>query len=80
MILRELFYMNNDQKEMSQDDRYDADRDDSVVKKKDTRKQQLRLSLKQINRLRRAGDLHEIESAKDIEFVGQMYAQPAPEQ
>jgi len=80
MILRELFYMNNDQKAMSQDDRYDADRDDSVVKKKDTRKQQLRLSLKQINRLRRAGDLHEIESAKDREFVGQIYAQPAPEQ
>jgi hypothetical protein len=74
MILKELFYFNNNAKEMSQDDRYDASHDDSVVKKKDTRK--IRLSLKQINRLRRAGDLHELEHAKDIEFVSKMYAPP----
>lgn len=74
MILKELFYFNNTEKDMSQDDRYDASHDDSVVKKKDTRK--IRLSLKQIRRLRRAGDLHQLEHAKDIEFVSKMYAPP----
>ena len=78
MILKELFYFNNNDKDMSQDDRYSADHDDSVVKKKDTRK--LRLSLKQINRLRRASDLHELEHAKDVDFVSKMYAPPPPEQ
>jgi hypothetical protein len=78
MILKELFYFNNNQEGMTQDDRYSADHDDSVVKKKDTRK--IRLSLKQINRLRRAGDLHELEHAKDIEFVSKMYAPPPPEE
>ena len=77
MILKELFYFNNTEKDMSQDDRYDAGHDDSVVKKNDTRK--IRLTLKQINRLRRASDLHELEHAKDIEFVSKMYAPAAPE-
>lgn len=63
---------------MSQDDRYSADHDDSVVKRNDTRK--IRLSLKQINRLRRAGDLHEIEHQKDIKFVSKMYAPPATDE
>ena len=77
MILRELFYFNNNDKEMSQDDRYDADHDDSVMKKKNKRK--IRLTLKQINRIRRAADLHELEHAKDIKFVSKMYAAPPPE-
>ena len=62
---------------MSQDDRYSADHDDSVVKRGNTRK--IRLSLKQINRLRRAGDLHELEHQKDIKFVSKMYAPPPSE-
>ena len=78
MILKELFYFNNNDKDMSQDDRYSADHDDSVVKKKDTRK--IRLTLKQINRLRRASDLHEIEHQKDIKFISKMYAPPPSEE
>lgn len=77
MILRELFYFNNNTKEMSQDDRYDADHDDSVMKKRNKRK--IRLSLKQINRIRRASDLHALEHSKDIKFVSKMYAAPPPE-
>ena len=74
MILRELFYFNNTQTEMSQDDRYDPSTDDSVIKKDDTRK--IRLTLKQINKLRRASDLHATEHAKDVKFVSKMYAPP----
>jgi hypothetical protein len=76
MILRELFYFNNDKDTMTKDDRYDSSRDDSVIKKKDTRK--IALTLKQINRLRKAGDLHEIETQKDNEFFSKMYAAPPP--
>lgn len=77
MILNELFYFNNSAKEMSQDDRYDADHDDSVMKKRNKRK--VRLTFKQINRIRRAADLHTLEHAKDVEFVSKMYAAPPPE-
>jgi hypothetical protein len=76
MILRELFYFNNDKDTMTKDDRYDSSRDDSVIKKKDTRK--IALTLKQINRLRKAGDLHEIETQKDNDFFSKMYAAPPP--
>ena len=78
MILKELFYFSNNDKDMSQDDRYSADHDDSVLKRGNTRK--IRLSLKQINRLRRAGDLHELEHQKDIKFVSKMYAPPPSEE
>ena len=77
MILNELFYFNNNTTEMSQDDRYDADHDDSVLKKRNKRK--VRLTLKQINRIRKASDLHELEHAKDVEFVSKMYAPPPAE-
>ena len=77
MILCELFYFNNKSEEpMTQDDRYDASRDDSRIKKGNTRK--IALTLKQINRLRKAGDLHELENAKDIDFFTKMYAAPPP--
>jgi len=78
MILRELFYFNNNDAEMSKDDRYDADHDDSVMKKRNKRK--VRLTLKQINRIRRASDLHQIEHNRDVDFVSKMYAPPPPEQ
>ena len=74
MILREFFYFNKNNEDMTQDNRYDPKDDDSVVKKKDTRK--IRLTLKQINRLRRASDQHNIEQLKDMEFVSKMYAAP----
>ena len=77
MILRELFYFNNNDKEMSQDDRYDADNNDSVMKKRNKRK--VRLTFKQINRIRRASDLHALEHSKDIKFASKMYAAPPPE-
>ena len=74
MILRELFYFNKEGSEMGQDDRYVPDEDASVVLKGDTRK--IRLTLKQLNRLRKASDQHAIERASDIDFFSKMYAAP----
>jgi hypothetical protein len=77
MILRELFYFSKGDAEMNQDDRYDPETDDSVIKKGDTRK--TRLTLKQINQLRRASDQHYLELEKDVEHISKMYAQPPAE-
>ncbi len=75
MILRELFYADKDMKDISKDMKYDPSRDSSVVKRKDTRK--TRLTLRQINELRKAAELHILEQEKDLELVQVMY-KPAP--
>jgi hypothetical protein len=75
MILRELFYFNRDTAEPQQDDRYMSNRDTSVVQADDTRK--TRLTLGQINELRRASDQHIKEQQAEMEFISRMYAAPA---
>jgi hypothetical protein len=71
MILRELFYFDKETVDPVDDKRYEADSDDSIVKKGDTRK--TKLTLRQINRIRKASELHNEESKRDLEFVKQMY-------
>jgi len=71
MILRELFYFDKETIEPTEDDRYDPQYDDSVVKRDDSRK--TRLTLRQINRARKASELHTAEKAGELEFVRQMY-------
>lgn len=71
MILRELFYFDKETVDPVDDKRYEADSDDSIVKKSDTRK--TRLTLRQINRIRKASELHNEESKRDLEFIKQMY-------
>jgi hypothetical protein len=71
MILRELFYFDKETIEPTEDDRYDSQYDDSVVKMSDTRK--TRLTLRQINRARKASELHTTEKAGELDFVRQMY-------
>ena len=71
MILRELFYFDKETVESTEDDRYDPRYDDSVVKISDTRK--TRLTLRQINRARKASELHTSEKANELNFVRQMY-------
>jgi hypothetical protein len=71
MILRELFYHDRETVEFVDDKRYEADYDDSPMKKDDTRK--TRLTLSQINRIRKASELHTEEKRKEQEFVKQMY-------
>ena len=71
MILRELFYHDRETVEFVDDKRYEADYDDSPMEKDDTRK--TRLTLSQINRIRKASELHTEEKRKEQEFVKQMY-------
>ena len=75
MILRELFYADKDMKAISNDLQYSSSHDDSPLKRKDTRK--TRLSLKQINELRKASEAHILEQEKDLELVSSMYMTPA---
>jgi hypothetical protein len=77
MILRELFYADNDVKAVATDMRYDPSRDSDVMKRNDTRK--TRLTLSQINELRKSSETHILEQEKEIEFVQSMYyTPPAP--
>lgn len=75
MILRELFYLDNDAKSVSDDMRYNGERDILMpMKRKDTRK--TRLTLRQINELRLASEQHILEQEKELEFIEQMYKTP----
>jgi len=77
MILRELFYYDQITTEPGEQKQYDATEDQSIMSLDDTRK--TRLTLRQINKARRASELHNEEKVKELEFVRQMYgiqAQP----
>jgi len=71
MILRELFYYDKETLEPVEDDRYEERDDESPVEKTDTRK--TRLTLRQINKARKASELHTKEQQKELDFVRQMY-------
>lgn len=71
MILRELFYFDKDTLEYTDNNRYEPENDESPLDYDDTRK--TRLTLKQINRIRKASDLHNEERKKDLQFIRQMY-------
>jgi len=74
MILRELFYIDPDTQKVSNDLRYDAKRDVSQMKRDDTRK--TRLTLQQINQLRKASEAHFLEQESELSFINTMYATP----
>ena len=71
MILRELVYYDKETMQPTEDDRYNPQYDDSIVDLDDTRK--TRLTLRQINRARKASELHTKEKAKENDIVRQMY-------
>lgn len=72
MILRELYYFDKQTMEPVEDQRYNSDDDTtSVVAMDDTRK--TRLTLKDINKARKADDMHRQESQKDLVYVRAMY-------
>jgi hypothetical protein len=71
MILRELFYFDKETIEPVENDRYEPEHDTSPVNYDDTRK--TRLTLRQINRIRKAADLHKEDKVIDLHFVRQMY-------
>jgi hypothetical protein len=76
MILRELFYIDADTRNVANDLRYDASRDDSQMHRTDTRK--TRLTLGQINELRKSSEAHILEQENELAFIHSMYAVPPP--
>ena len=74
MILRELFYIDPDTRHVANDLRYDAKRDNSVMHRTDTRK--TRLTLRQLNELRKSSEAHILEQENELEFIHSMYATP----
>ena len=72
MILRELFYFDKNTLENGENKGYSPSDDQSIVSKDDTRK--TRLTLKQINRARMAGEFHQEEQEKELEFIRKMYS------
>tara|TARA_B100000212_G_C27360543_1_gene527997 strand:- start:1067 stop:1315 length:249 start_codon:yes stop_codon:yes gene_type:complete len=71
MILREIFYYDKETVEPIEDDRYEPQYDDSIVDLDDTRK--TKLTLRQINRARKASELHTTEKSEELDFVRAMY-------
>lgn len=74
MILRELFYIDAETRRISNDMRYEPARDKSMVSSSDTRK--TRLTLKQINELRKSSEAHILEQEGELEFIHAMYYTP----
>ena len=75
MILRELFYIDADTRRVANDLRYQPERDRSQLHSSDTRK--TRLTLRQINELRKSSEAHILEQEGELEFIFSMYATPA---
>ena len=71
MILRELFVYDKETLEPGEDNRYEPLSDDSILDVDDTRK--TRLTLNQINRARKASELHIKEKQEELDFIRQMY-------
>ena len=77
MLLNEFFYFNDKNNDFANDRRYDAQRDQSIINKSDTRK--VKLTLRQINQLRMQSEAHEMERNSEMSFIKQMYGQPPAE-
>ena len=74
MILRELFYIDPDTRHVANDLRYEPNRDGNMIHRSDTR--QTRLTLRQINELRKSTEAHILEQEHELEFIHAMYATP----
>jgi hypothetical protein len=75
MLLREMFYIDPDTRHVDNDLRYEPSRDTTVMHRTDTRK--TRLTLRQLNELRKGSEAHILEQESELEFIHAMYAAPA---
>jgi hypothetical protein len=75
MILRELFYIDPNTRQVANDLRYTPSRDSTSLHQSDTRK--TRLTLRQLNELRKSSEAHILEQENELEFIHSMYATPA---
>jgi hypothetical protein len=74
MILRELFYIDPETRDSDNEMRYTPANDKSVMHRSDTRK--TRLTLRQLNELRKGSEAHILEQESELEFINSMYAAP----
>ena len=74
MILRELFYIDPDTRSQTSDLRYSPSRDSTTMHRKDSRK--TRLTLRQLNELRKASEAHILEQENELDFIHAMYSNP----
>lgn len=81
MFLREFIYFNKDSKDQNdydveplEDKRYNHEDDKDVLELSDVRK--TRLSLKQINQMRKNYEAHMAELAEESELIQAQYATP----
>ena len=74
MMLREFFSYDKETGKAEESPLYSPSSDRSVLKKSDTRK--TRLTLGQINKLRKQTDEHNKELEKERTFISRMYATP----
>jgi hypothetical protein len=77
MLLTEFIYFDRNHAGPQEDDRYLSQNDTSVLKKSDLRK--TRLTLRMINDIRKAGEVHDKERREELGLVRKMYAAPPPE-
>jgi hypothetical protein len=77
MFLREFIYFDKNRQDPVDDQRYDSDKDSSVLNPDDLRK--TKLTLRMLNSLRKAGDAREKEKKDELGLVRKMYAAPPPE-
>lgn len=78
MFLRELFDTDQESEDLEISKDYDPAYDDSIRNSDDVRKTQL--TLRQINRARKASEFHQEEKKKEIEFIQKMYGQSGEEE
>ena len=77
MLLTEFIYFDRDHAGPQEDNRYLSQNDTSVLKQTDLRK--TRLTLRMINDIRKAGEVHDKEKHEELGLVRKMYAAPPPE-
>ena len=73
-LLRELYYFNRTTGEAEENNSYEPRDDQSTMRYDDTRK--TRLTLRAINKIRKAGEHHDEEYEKELHYLRQMYAAP----
>jgi hypothetical protein len=77
MLLNEFIYFDRDHAGPQEDNRYLSQNDTSVLKQTDLRK--TRLTLRMINDIRKAGEIHDKERREELGLVRKMYAAPPPD-
>jgi len=77
MLLKEFMYFNKDHGNPQEDNRYLSQNDLSILKNNDLRKS--RLTLKDINAIRKAAEAHQKEEREELVVIRKMYAMPPPE-